>query len=463
MRVLHETPGLGTQAFGWQKGDKIVSSIGQAWLDEHSARFGARKDGPPGPDVFIATTLYPNGGHTALIGDFVRALAEIAPHSPRPHLIVTNCNLEHREPLAPATVLRAAIDRDRIDVLRGPHFGDRLDQLFARLMELRPGRLFLFHHPDDPVACAVVQPSVGAQTFLVHHADTIPSIGLYLPGIRIIDVTPHAAATSRVQGFAPALLLLTRPDPGPRPVGFLQRGKLVTATCGGFHKFRMERPHSYPDAVGVILRATGGWHVHIGPLKDDQLSAINDVLASTNLSRDRFVHIRLADSLATALWKNACDLYFASFPMGGARADVEVFASATPHLCFTARPKTGIFNDELRPVGGLVWRSLPELAAELATVSNVEMLEEKSKLMRTAYDRLHHPRVFAAQLGEILKGNDGVEDPQAAARERRAIERMLSGFQAQAGSAEFSMARFQELVDRVAASFSRASAIVPTK
>jgi hypothetical protein len=313
--------------------------------------------------------------------------------------------------------------------------------------------LFLFHHPDDPVACAAVQPGISPQTFLVHHADTIPTFGLYLPGIQIIDVTPSAAATSHVQGFSPALLFLTTPDPGPRPVGFLQRGNLVTATCGSDHKFRIEPPHSYPEAVGVMLRATRGWHVHIGPLQDYQLSAIYDVLNATNVDRDRFIHLPWTDSLAKALWENACDLYFASFPVGGARSNIEVFASATPHLCYTSRPNWTVDPDTLRPEGGLVWRSLEELRIELENVADARLLEEKSKLMRAAYERLHHPRAFAARLKGILEGSNGMEDPHKSNREHRAIERMIDGLHVHTGlpRTEFSMARFQELVDRVAA------------
>lgn len=454
MRTLQKAPGLGTLAFGWKRGDDLISSMGRAWMDQNSAKIEASKELPPGPDVFIATTLYAVGGHTALIGDFVRALAEINPAAPSPRLIVTNSIVEHIGPLTSETIARTAIDPGKIDILPGPQLEDRLDQLLERLLQLRPRRLFLFHHPEDPVPCVVAQPENGAQMFLAHHADSIPAFGLYLPGIRIIDVTPTAAATSRVQGFASALLLLTTPDPGSRSVGFLQRGNLVTATCGTYHKFRMEPPHSYPEAVGVILRATGGWHVHIGPLQDYKLSAINNALDAANIDRTRFIHVPWADSLASALWEHGCDLYFASFPIGGARSDIEVFASATPHLYFTSRPKMGPYSDPLRPEGDLVWRSLPELAVELGNISNPKILAEKSKLMRAAYEKLHHPRVFAHQLKGILEGSNGLDDPHKSNREQRALERMIDGIHAHDAlpRAEFSMAEFQELVDRVATS-----------
>lgn len=454
IRVLHKAPGLGTLACGWQRADGLISSIGRRWVDESGAIIEASKELPAGPDVFVATTLYPVGGHTALIGDFVRALAEINPAAPSPRLVVTNSIVEHVGPLAPETVARTAIDPDKIDILPGPELEDRLDQLLERLVQWRPQRLFLFHHPEDPVPCAVAQPEIGAQIFLVHHADSIPSFGLYLSEIKIIDVTPSAAATSRAQGFDAALLLLTVPDPGPRTVGFRQRTNLITATCGTFHKFRIDPPHSYPEAVAVILRATRGWHVHIGPLHDYQLSAIYDVLAATNVDRARFIHVPWADSLAVALWEHTCDLYFASFPVGGARSDIEVFASATPHLCYTSRPKGTVAPDKLRPEGGLVWRSLEELKVELENVADARLLEEKSKLMRSAYDRLHHPRAFAAQLKGILEGSNGVEDPHQDKREHRATQRMIDAIGVHTGlpCPEFSMAQFQELVDRVAVS-----------
>lgn len=442
---------LASLPLGWQKADQILTRLGQEWLAKNApdsdASAAANENGP---DVFVASLLYPIGGHTALIGDFVRALAAISPAAPPPHLIITNCHGEQAPSLSPEIMERVAIGSGKIDILPGPELGDRMEQLLARLLQLRPRRLFLFHHPDDPVACAAAQPVVSPQRFLVHHADSTPSFGLYLPGIRIIDATPGAAASTRIQNLESALLLLTAPDPGPRTIDFLQRGNLVTATCGTHHKFRTESPYNYPGIVGVVLDSTRGWHVHVGPLEDFKLSAIRDALRARNVEVERFIHVPWAQSLAVTLWEHGCDLYFASFPIGGARANVEVFASATPILQYSRIPLEMRLPDNLRPEGGLFWHSHEDLTGILKIVCNAESLKKISKSVRAAYERMHHPRVFAAQLGRILEGENGFDDPDQKQREPFARQRMLAAWQSEPANShlEFSNARLQEIVDR---------------
>lgn len=441
MRMIQSKPFLGSLPLGWQKGDRLLSRIGSEGLTDQA---GDKN----GPDLFVATTLSKEGGHTGLIGDFVRALFEISPGT-SPHLIVTNCNHEHSKPLEPEIIDRVAIDAHKIDMLPGPALSDRLEQLFGRISQLKPRRLFLFHHPDDPVACAIARSEIFSEIFLIHHADSIPSFGLYLPGVRVVDVTPHAAALTHAQGLVSAMILLTAPDPGPRRVDFLQRGNLVTATCGSSRKFRSEHRYRYADTVGFLLHATGGWHVHVGPLEEVQLSEIRNAVAAQKVDIERFIHVPWTNSLPATLWENGCDLFFGSFPITGARADVEVFASATPHLAYTARLPGARFPDPLRPADGLRWNSWEELKDVLAKVSNQETLRGKSKLVRAAYERFHHPRVFVSTLKNILNGGHGIADPDCEGRAGWAMERLR---ECVSTDCDFSIGRLQEAVDRASES-----------
>jgi hypothetical protein len=443
-------PKLGAMACGWKEGDEKLLSLGRECL-----AFGPQKPAASaqGPDVFIATALYRIGGHTALIGDLVRALAQISPET-SPRLIVTNANEEHTGALTPEIIARTAVDPDKIDMLPGPEAADRLEQLLARLCELRPRRLFLFQHPDDPVACAGVQRKIGGETFLVHHADSVPTFGLHVPGIRVVDLTPGAAAMSRAQGLDAALLLLTAPDPGPRPITFLQRGKLVTASSGIGHKFKSQHRYTYADAVGVILRTTRGWHVHIGPLDDSQLSEIRESLRKDRVGAEQFIHVPYARSLAASLWEHGCDLYFSSFPVGGARTNAEVSASATPHLRFSGRPLELPETDPLRLGGGLVWRTWEELESTLKSVANEKALNDRSKAVRVDYEKFYHPRVFAERLRDILQGGPGWNDSYSNEREAFAIKRMsdILSDHSEGSTTEFSNERFQNFVNSVAES-----------
>jgi hypothetical protein len=411
---MHQTP-LGQRGLGVIDADRELWRIGGEWLAAH--RQPRIDDGDS--DVYIATNIYKGGGHTALIGDFVRALSTDGAAGP-PKLIVSNTRGH-----SPATVDEDAQARTGISAsdtvhLRGPSLVDRLDQLFETLLRLKPRRLFLFHHPDDPLPVAAARPEIARQRVLVHHADGRLALGLHLPGICLIDLNPIAAATSRVQGLAPALLRLTAPDPGPRTNGFLRRQRLVTATSAPFSKVSQPHFYSYPETVGTVLRATTGWHVHIGELDRRTLDAVHAAVQQSGVPDDRFVHIPWTPSLTTTLWEQACDVYLGSYPVDGARTNVEVMASATPHLRFAARRRSDVAS-EIAAAGGLAWQTWEDLEVTLHQLADPQVLAERSRLIRAAYESLHHPRVFAACLQQILSGGEGADDPHRQKLDQRAL------------------------------------------
>ena len=425
---LWQQPGLGSIALGLPQYDRQLWRLGQERIETvRSSRVGSgsvNKDACP--DVFLATELYPDGGHTALIGDFVTALTGTGERSPAPHLILTNISCSHGERLADRIRLRTRVLPENVHVLPGPSLEERLDQLTATLLDLQPRRLFLFQHPDDPLASVVAQPEVSRQCFLVHHADAIPTLGLHLPGIRVIELNPIAAAIARMRRLPADLLLLTAPDPGPRPYDFLGRGRLVTATCGSAHKYESEYVYSYADAVAAILQTTGGWHIHIGPLFADALARISATLHRARVDTERFVHVPWVPSLAVALWQHRCDVYFASFPIDGGRAYVEVAASATPYLAHRVHRSRAIDSWAIGPKSAAVWNTLDELTDALQRLSDYGVLEESARVIRRSYDEYHHPDVFRRTLHSIVAGKGGFVDPDEPARDQLAV-RLLVG------------------------------------
>ncbi|MEO7932476.1 MAG: hypothetical protein ABIT76_04885 [Chthoniobacterales bacterium] len=420
MRKLHDQPGLGARCLGVPSFDAQLYQIGQEWLAAHAEEVGQASDAERKCDVYLATQLYPFGGHTPLIGDFVEALGNTV----ESHLIVTNVLQLNVSPLPENTQSRTRIGADKTTFLTSASFEERLDELLRILLTLRPRRLFLFQHPHDPVAVAACQPWIASQRVLVHHADSIPSFGLFLPGVQIIDLNPTASSVTRFLGLKSNLLLLTSPDPGPRPVGFLTRGNLVTATCGGPAKYQRLHAHSYAEIVAVILRSTGGWHYHVGQLGGKMLGEIARVLARENISADRFIHVEWTPSLSAFLWEQACDVYFSSFPVNGARTNAEVLASATPHLRYSERPERALMGCGSEIPGGLTWSTPENLTSVLREVGNRETLEKLSREMRLAYDKTHHPRVFAGTLENILAGKNPPEEMELE-RDKRALQLLL--------------------------------------
>ncbi|TLD71198.1 hypothetical protein FEM03_09855 [Phragmitibacter flavus] len=424
LRAFITTPGLGSLGLGVADLDMQLWMLGQEWLREHpplTPATGLR-------DVYLTTQIYDKGGHTPLIGDFARALAsdENTGDSAPPHLIVTNLLAHNKPKISQAILDRLDFHSDQITLLTGPTLDERLHQLFTQLITLRPKRLFLFHHPDDPLPCVVAHDAICPRRYLVHHADATPSFGLHLPDTPVIELNPYAAALSRSQGLDPGLLIPTCPDPGPRPTGFLSRGKLVTATCGSEHKYIGATSCPYTQAVAVILRTTGGWHIHIGPLSETLLAEIHAGLDRFQIPPDRFTHVRWAPSLAHCLWEHHCDLYLSSYPIDGARANAEVAASSTPHLRRLCHPGTPASPDFFEYEGGLTWRNWDDLIATLQTlIAEPTSLENRSVAIRESYQRLHHPEIFAANLRELLDHGPGHQDPQSESRQLQVMRTVM--------------------------------------
>ncbi len=409
-------PVLGKRGVGVPDADVLLEKLS---LDLQMQIPGA---GRPfdGPDVVLASQIYKDGGHSGLIGDLARALGEAGQsQGGRLRVVITNLHGHHPKSAGPAHLGRLGPAAEQLTVLQGGSQADKLMELLGLMRDWRPRRVFLFHHPDDPLPVVASGPGWCGQSVLIHHADATPSFGLHLPGTLLVDLNPTAAAFSRMAGYSPALLPLTTPDPGPLPPTFLARGKLVTATCARGHKVRSDGPITYAAAVGVMLAAIGGWHVHIGSLEQDLLEAIQQSMEDHGVATDRFLYLPLVPSLPRALHEHAVDVYVSSFPVDGARTNVEVAAAGITHLRFRAPGKSGP-EGGFPLAGSLAWSDWDSLRGHLRMLENPLVLAENSRLIRETYETQHHPRVFARIMQDILAGGKGWEDPLADARDEKA-------------------------------------------
>jgi hypothetical protein len=338
----------------------------------------------------LATFLYETGGHTPVIRDLASALPEGLSG-----LALTLVGHDSSQ-LTSAAVARTGLAGDDVHYAAAPTLTGTCENVLRIFREQPPKRLFLLHHPDDAsaVAAASALASRGAEIWLVHHADLVPCVGLFLPGIRLIDLTPRTCAFSRhVLGLETTLLPITCPDPGPAPMTFLNRRHLTTALAGSAFKASQAFAHDYSEATAAVLQASGGTHVHIGPLNDQQLEEIGKALDATGTERSRFVHVPVASTLVKALRDEQVDLLINTWPLGGARTVVEAMAAGVPVVWHSPHPSLDRLRLQMAPSKAPVWRRLPDLAAIISGASR-GWLESQSRVVRGHYESKHHPSLW---------------------------------------------------------------------
>lgn len=413
-------------SFGAVAVDELCLLVGRRWLETHRPdRKGPAA--PSGPcDLYVASALYDSGGHTALLGDFVRATS-----ARRAVLAVTNL-ANTPGGLPPAVLQRAALTPSQVEVCQSAGFAEKFAWLIGVIDRVRPDRIILFNHHEDGVAIAACQPGSARETVFVHHSDSVPSVGAFLPGAVHLDITPFCFHCCRLQArLTNAFVPLVAPDEGarlgarlpPRGLrGYAQEfldaitklrphrkvprlAGLRTAASGSPYKFREDYEPNYADAVAAILNATQGWHVHIGDLPDSDLARMRHALIECGVHHARFVHVPYVDFVWRAMEDYEIDVYIGSYSTRGARTSVEVMGSGTPAVWHVTRPATLFHDTHMKYDGAATWRTLKELLAILCSVDR-NWLTQQSRLARRHYERNHHPRLMAACLsGDAIAGH----------------------------------------------------------
>lgn len=284
---------------------------------------------PPQPiDLYIASELYAIGGHTALIGDYVQ-------NSPQREARLFLTNHRNRQATLKDPIRhRTGLPEAAVEIATDPSWVGKFYTLNEYLLILNPSRVFILTHPEDPLVICQPPPASQAEWYFIHHADHSPALGLHLPNVRHVDVTPRAHQCCRqILGlggniYLPLQCKESSPPPTPRPPTSL----LTIASCGSTGKFNLEGPAALHEIITHLLRHTAHRYIHFGPLPEAYLQSWRGQLISKSIDPFRFLHIPSVESLWEALQSYQIDLYLNSFPHPGARASIEAMGAGIPLL-----------------------------------------------------------------------------------------------------------------------------------
>ena len=378
--------------------DRICAEIGgrfrRSLVPTDATAFPAQRSGLP-IDIYIASELYPHGGHTPLIGDCIRA-------NPDRQAIVLVTNIANRQDSIKGPISdRLVLDADRVQVCNKCSLVDKLKWLSSAIDAIDPDRVLLFNHGHDCVAVAAIASENDMQAWFVHHVDRRPCLGAYYHGFVHVDVTPYCFAYCRAKDILTEhrYVPLTAVDHGCRD--FANRRseqKLTTASSGSASKFALDYWPSYVEVVARLLARTGGKHVHIGPLNHKFMQRFHEELEGRQVRKDRLIHVPYVPSVWKAMCEYNVDLFVGSFPVPGAKTSVEVMGSGTPMAWHASSEMTAFQATSMRYPEAVVWRHPTELD-ELIPQIGADWLKSQSKHARRHFEKTHHPDLTRKCLG----------------------------------------------------------------
>ncbi len=339
--------------------------------------------------VFLVTGIYGVGGHT-------RVLMDLAHADPGTRKTVLLSNVRHKLTLGEAREILNNLDPSvEVEIAPESCMTATLTWLQARLTALRPARSYILQHQYDTAIVAAVQPELTGRLFYYHNCDHNLTLGVHLKHATHVDFNGKGFHHCRsVEGVAGGVLwpLVAKVNSHRANLSFMESGHAITATSGGVPKFdnsyqieKIPYRYEYKNVLPTIMRATGGKHIHIGPLSEELLTSIHHNLAAGGVNPENFLHIPFADDVAAELVRNRVDLYVGSFPLGGGRAAVEVMGAGIPLILHSNY--VSVFYTDIGEVypGVMQWRDQDDLTIILAGLT-AETLTEHAQRARQFYE-----------------------------------------------------------------------------
>ncbi|WP_209508308.1 glycosyltransferase [Ruegeria sp. HKCCSP335] len=335
--------------------------------------------------VIIASELSRAGGHEQVMADIVNLNLFDSPVT----ILLTDCF--DRADAAIAEEF-AAFNQVEVTTVQGVDSAARLDSVCKYLCDKAPENLLLFFHHQDTIGfCAALAAGI-PNTIFVHHADHHLSLGVTCKQFRHVDLANMAFENCRHDfGITDNIYwpLILRNDVGVQNREFNKNHCWRSCSVGRADKFAANGyAFDYASLLPKILKATGGTHVHIGPLSTNLSSSIEKSFVENGVPLDRVKFISYAPSVAQALIDENVDVFLGSFPTGGGKSTIEAMAAGIPLLMHQNYRHRMFCGADVAYPGALTWQTEEELFEVLAGLSP-EILSDHASRSRACFERNH--------------------------------------------------------------------------
>ncbi len=378
--------GTGHLPVGMQEMDFLLEACGA----KIAGKYIGQKFNEPSGELVVATQIYADGGHTALVGDLVSACPAGTVRLCLPNPPV------NEDAVPPGALERTGLAYENLIRIPGDSPTERICSALEACLVHPPARIHLIHHMHDVEAVVFAEALAritDAGIYMFHHADYLPTVGLYCKRARLIELTERTAAFTRYGlGLSNHYLPLTCKDPGVVRKTFLRNGPVTTGMAVTAAKLFVQGlcGYDYVSVIAWLLKHTSGTHFHIGDLPPAKLAAIRAELKAAGVSADRFQAVGTCASVPLMMAERGVDVMLNSFPLAGARTSVECMASGVPMLWHGQYSGNNMRRSRMAYPGALNWFHPDDLVKTILHV-DADWCLKQGTMARSHWERTHAP------------------------------------------------------------------------
>jgi hypothetical protein len=355
VHLSYTQEGIKHRALYYPEFDRQVLRLAQAL----GAEPGQKRGGMPGVPLLIATELYDLGGHS-------RVLEEVSREMAQPVLVLTDLFRNYHRNPALVDQVKQRFAHTQVIVLPDVPLWEKCRMLRTLDLHLVPRSTLYFGHHQDPIPFIGTLAQQGRRRLFVHHGDHNPSLGCTLPGVQHVDLIGSLQKLCSDQlGTATKRLPLYIADRGAKQFASVQGVDYSVVTSGHPAKFARHGAVALQEWVATALATVRGRFFHIGPIDEAWVAEIRTHLGQLGLDPSRFVPLGLVPSVWDTLKAIDAAVYIGSAPVSGGRAAIEAQGCGYPVLCFNGFAQGSLLADYSSYADPAMGWSDPQQLAEL--------------------------------------------------------------------------------------------------
>ena len=334
--------------------------------------------------IYIASKIQASGGHTRLIAQLINERPNAQ------HLIIIT-GIAGRSDIKYFNNFISTSAHYAIQELGKGSRIKKLTQLQNKLLRISYTNIYLLNHHQDSIAVAAVAVVADKKTIFYHHGDHHLSLGVHMKNVIHVDMHPMGFNTCRNQcgitnNYYLPLFIQDRGVLEGRE--FLKEGYLVTCTAARANKIEIPYFAQYTHVIPMLLKETGGKHIHIGKLGWTARLKIKFNLWRLCVDQKRFIYLPWSESVWNTLGQYHVDAYIASFPYGGGLTLIEAMGSATPVILHQHIYSDVLSGIALAPLNTFHWRYPSDLLNYCKSLTS-SILEDQSIRVRAHYKQFY--------------------------------------------------------------------------